>query len=233
MLAKALGVSVRTFERWCAKGDVPGVYRTRGGHLRVRTPSKALISKLMETPDYGETRKGRIAKLFLFLSPPEPPSETKRKLERFPEFLYGMTHGEEFRRAFDVAKAAHGFSNDARENVKLARDDSEKRKLWHRTPIGEFIQPDHWRAAERPTAVLMTTAAMLRVSQNNMTSATLARALGIARRTLYNRYGRDAVKTACSLGSPGRVVLPSRCAPAKSGLGNAHLYHVARTFRAD
>src|SRR6266545_8100691 len=45
-LRKRFGISRRTFERWCARGDVPGAYRTRGGHWRVRRPTKAFVASL-------------------------------------------------------------------------------------------------------------------------------------------------------------------------------------------
>src|SRR6266516_4303123 len=37
-LASEKGVSRRTVQRWCAAGKVPGAYRTKGGHWRVRRP---------------------------------------------------------------------------------------------------------------------------------------------------------------------------------------------------
>jgi hypothetical protein len=37
-IANEEGVSVRTVERWCAAGKVPGAYRIKGGHWRLRKP---------------------------------------------------------------------------------------------------------------------------------------------------------------------------------------------------
>jgi len=40
LLASQIGVSRRTVTRWCAAGKVPGAYRTRGGHWRLRKPRR-------------------------------------------------------------------------------------------------------------------------------------------------------------------------------------------------
>jgi len=38
LLASEMGVSRRTVQRWCEAGKVPGAYRTKGGHWRLRKP---------------------------------------------------------------------------------------------------------------------------------------------------------------------------------------------------
>jgi hypothetical protein len=38
LLANEIGVSRRTATRWCAAGKIPGAYRTKGGHWRLRRP---------------------------------------------------------------------------------------------------------------------------------------------------------------------------------------------------
>jgi hypothetical protein len=40
LLATEMGVTRRTVARWCAAGKVPGAYRTRGGHWRLRKPRR-------------------------------------------------------------------------------------------------------------------------------------------------------------------------------------------------
>jgi len=48
-VARALGVSVRTIERWVAAGAFPGATRTVGGHLRIPPGNWAL-------PPWRQTR---------------------------------------------------------------------------------------------------------------------------------------------------------------------------------
>jgi hypothetical protein len=54
LLASEMGVTRRTVTRWCAAGRVPGAYRTRGGHWRLRKPRRiqrccqSTDSKIME-----------------------------------------------------------------------------------------------------------------------------------------------------------------------------------------
>jgi hypothetical protein len=40
LLASEMGVTRRTVTRWCTAGKVPGAYRTRGGHWRLRKPRR-------------------------------------------------------------------------------------------------------------------------------------------------------------------------------------------------
>ena len=40
LLASENGVSRRTVQRWCEAGKVPGAYRTKGGHWRLRKPTR-------------------------------------------------------------------------------------------------------------------------------------------------------------------------------------------------
>ena len=42
LLASEMGVTRRTVTRWCAAGKVPGAYRTKGGHWRLRKPRRPL-----------------------------------------------------------------------------------------------------------------------------------------------------------------------------------------------
>jgi excisionase family DNA binding protein len=40
LLAAEMGVTRRTVQRWCEAGKVPGAYRTKGGHWRLRKPAR-------------------------------------------------------------------------------------------------------------------------------------------------------------------------------------------------
>jgi hypothetical protein len=211
ILAKGLGVSVRTFERWCARGNVPGAYQTKGGHWRIRRPSEQLARKhgWNRTPGYFESRKGRITEqLLLYCCPPPPLSPELERLIKSPAVLYGMTHGRELMLAVETAMAAHEISDMDRSDPNLAQREPGKYRLLNETPVGQVVR-DYWQAATNPHAPLMTAATRLRLNQRKATATTLARELGISRRALYNPpFGRDAVRRACALGSPGRVVLP-------------------------
>jgi excisionase family DNA binding protein len=199
ILAKELGVSRRTFERWCKRGYVPGAYRTKGGHWRIRRPSKQIRCKLLSL-DYCNTLEGRIVSRLCMHFFPAPP-EIKRKIEAYlkdPLFREGMTNGRLSEIAAEVAWAWYKTSGNY--------NDQELDQLSYNTPLGKFIRPDHWLAAERPTALLMATAAKLRLNQNNATAASLARELGMSRQKLRKKYGQDNVEVACALAGPGRAV---------------------------
>lgn len=201
ILAKELGVSTRTFERWCKQGDVPGAYRTRGGHWRIRKPSKQSIHKLHFERDYCESRRGRIAwQIHLHFLPPPPP-EIKRQLEAYskdPLMLEGMTNGQLLDVALQVASAWYETSGKY--------NDEELARLHYHTPISKFVLPDHWRAAERPTALLMAKAAKLRFKHGKVTKTGLARELGMSLWKLWKKYDQDDVEIACALAGPGRAV---------------------------
>jgi hypothetical protein len=161
-----------------------------------------MMLKLLETPNYWETRKGQITELLFFFSLPRPQAEIRRQLERLaksPAFLYGMTHGKELSLAIDVAMAAHEISDLDRCDPDLARRDPEKHRLWHKTPVAEFVR-GYWEAAKKPCAPLMAKATMLRLNQSKVNQEILAHAFGCDPRTLQKRFGEDAVREACELG---------------------------------
>ncbi len=45
-IADWMGVSLRTVRRWCERGELPGAYATKGGHWRIRRPSKVKLDAL-------------------------------------------------------------------------------------------------------------------------------------------------------------------------------------------
>jgi len=224
ILTKALGISRRTFRRWCAKGDVPGAYRTRDGHWRVRKPSKAVMLKLLKTPNYWKTRKGRITELSSFLSGPELRPEFKRELKRLgvhrlvrttmmngqarPDLFWWILAVRKYTTdTMKVAMAAHEISDFDRRDPNLKERDPEKYRLLYETPRDKFLR-DYWRASKEPSAPLMVKARMLRLSQSKVNRKTLAREFGYDPRKLLKRFGENAVREACELGGDGRVVSP-------------------------
>ena len=163
-LAKALGISVRTLERWCANGLVPGAYRTRGGHWRIRKPSKqvAITHNWNNTPDYFNTRKARIThQVLLHFFPPRCPPEIKRQIAAYandPVFLDWMMNGQRYENAaMEVALAAHGISDADLNDPDLARRDPDKYHLLYKVPASEFLR-GYWHAADNPRTPLMVAA---------------------------------------------------------------------------
>ena len=206
ILMKALGISTRTFERWCAKGDVPGAYRTRGGHWRVRKPSEAVMLKLLTTPHYGETRKGRITELISFIpwfESPEYP-EFKRKIAAYtkdPSFRDRMMNGQKYEKAaIEVMKAALEVSDADLNDPDFAQREPEKCRLLYHTPAAQVLR-DYWKASKEPCAPLMVKATMLRLNQSKVNRKNLARASCCDPRTLRKQFGENAVRKACELGS--------------------------------
>ncbi len=45
-IADQMGVSLRAVRRWCERGQIPGTYATKGGHWRIRRPSKSKLVAL-------------------------------------------------------------------------------------------------------------------------------------------------------------------------------------------
>ena len=67
-------------------------------------------------------------------------------------------------------------------------------------PIRQLLHPRAIAAVEQPHGLLVIHAGRLLVDQIEITPRTLAASLGIVVSTLYDRYGRDAIKKACRLG---------------------------------
>ena len=69
--------------------------------------------------------------------------------------------------AMEVALAAHEISDFDRHYRDLAQRDLEKHRLWHKTPVGQFLRP-YWVASEKPCAPLLAKATMLRLNQSKL-----------------------------------------------------------------
>jgi hypothetical protein len=88
-LRKRFGISRRTFERWCARGDVPGAYRTRGGHWRVRKPTDAFVAslpwrRLRNGHDYIKTRREKVRDAIIYFYP-----EYRVRIKKSGEMISG------------------------------------------------------------------------------------------------------------------------------------------------
>jgi hypothetical protein len=85
-LRKRFGISRRTFERWCARGDVPGAYRTRGGHWRIRKPTKEFVASFpwrRLRNGYTETRREKVLDAIISFYP-----EYRVKIKKFEKTIF-------------------------------------------------------------------------------------------------------------------------------------------------
>jgi len=179
------GISRRTFERWCARGDVPGAYRTRGGHWRVRKPSWATVKTwIMDLwRSKAQTRRDRVKRAILnYPLPPgprEPPPE--RQLAARKLWLAG-----------------YGISEEDIRDLNLKERDPEKHHiLWEKSPTPS-VPRRFWEAVNDPQGAPAIAAFMMRLTGSKVTRATLARSLGVSAATLYRRYGKEKISEICS-----------------------------------
>lgn len=208
-LANHTGVSVRTIERWCADGKVPGAYRTRGGHWRLRKPrGKYWI-------------KDRIAEaVAIYTLPPArplpPPTEHERLEWRFSDLqrrfatqCEKLATSPEFNNALEFSMTAVGISDDdwrdishpdpveRRRRIMALKDrEPEKWAFIFERPFFQ-VHPLAQKAIREKTGMLLVKAEKLRLNQRPVTPSSLAHELKISVATLYRRYSRAAVKRAC------------------------------------
>ena len=191
-LQKHFGICRRTFERWCARGDVPGAYRTRGGHWRVRKHTNAMFESMMH--HHTKTRRDEVRNAIVFY--PRYPSKILREVfdgtyrPRIAEKKLTLAH-------YGITEA--DFFDD-----KL--DPEKSRFLWEKSPPPLEYPRAHEAVKERP---LQTAAYLLRrYHGRKVTPVALARDLGVSVSTLYRRYGQRAVRVACE--EPITLPPPSR-----------------------
>src|SRR4029453_6287431 len=185
-LRKNFGISRRTFERWCARGDVPGAYRTRGGHWRVRKYAKAMVARA--TNHRFKTRREIIREAII----------------TYPYFFLDKSLPDEWQ--VKLSFAAYGITEADIRDTKFKERDPEKYGLLWDTSLPFWCPRYHEAIKKRP---LQTAAYLLRhFHERKVTRAAVARALGVSVRTLYRRYGQLAVRAACD--EPVSLPPPSR-----------------------
>jgi hypothetical protein len=182
-LQQCFGICRRTFQRWCARGDVPGAYRTRGGHWRVRKASKAMIKSFFLRPR-AKTRRDQVGRAIIDY--PFNPSN----------FYLSARDIEREKAAVKLMLAAYGISEDDFFDLNLKERDPEKYYiLWEKSPPA--LHPRVLEAVNDPQRAPAIAATIIRVSGRKVTTTSLARALQVSVDTLYRRYGQPAVRMAC------------------------------------
>jgi hypothetical protein len=197
LVASEMRVSRRTVQRWCAAGKVPGAYRTKGGHWRVRKPR-------------GRFKKvDKIAELVMrhFLESPRPLRRLSRR-ERWELRLADLQwrladQGEklasspEFNHALEFSKVLTGVTDDDmreitqrdpaerwRRIMELKERDEEKWRFLFKRPFFE-VHPRAGEAATQPHHMLALKAQKLRLNLRPVTPGSLARELKISVATCF------------------------------------------------
>ncbi|PWT82948.1 MAG: hypothetical protein C5B58_07325 [Acidobacteria bacterium] len=173
-LRQTFGISRRTFERWCARGDVPGAYRTRGGHWRVRKPAWATIEN---SKPLSETRRDRVLCAII-------------------AYPYFYIPDEERTAAFNLTLAGREIADRDVFNPDLEERFPEKyRFLWGpRERMPRWV----WKAVNQPQRAPAIAAANIRRNGGEVTTPSdLARVLGVSVATLYRRYGKREIRRIC------------------------------------
>jgi len=180
-LRQRFGISRRTFERWCVHRDVPGAYRTRGGHWRVRKLAWATVKRLWLHSHKPRTRRERVLRAICdypsFFSLPDPKAQlAARKL----------------------MLACYEITDDDIRDPNLQERDPEKYQvLWEISPppsIPRWV----WEAVNDSKRAPAIAASMMRLNGSKVTRATLARELRVSMATLYRRYGKEKIGKICS-----------------------------------
>jgi hypothetical protein len=187
-LQQRFGICRRTFERWCARGDVPGAYRTRGGHWRVRNPTWAAVRSLLSRPR-DKTRRDEVRRAIVdYPFPPIPWGPLDTVL------------------ASKFWLAANRISEEDFLDLDLKQRDPEKYHFLWEKPV---VPRPRWffEAINDPQYAPAITAVMIRVNGRTVTSSALARELGVSVNTLYRRYGQREIRRVCQ--EPPLCVLAS------------------------
>jgi len=180
-LQRCFNISRRTFERWCARGDVPGAYRTRGGHWRVRNPAWATVkSRLFHR---SITRRDKVWRAIIDC--PFNPSNVYPSAQDLARD----------RAETKFSMAAYGGCTERDVwDVNLDERDPEKCRFLNGPPRRH---PRALEAMNDPLFALKFAGYEMRLNGEEVTRASLARALGVCVSTLYRRYGRREIWKVC------------------------------------
>ena len=181
-LQRRFGICRRTFERWCAQRDVPGAYRTRGGHWRVRKPAWATFRSVLFRR--AKTRRDQVRRAII---------DYPFNLSNFYPSARDIARDRAEAR-FSIA-AYGGCSEKDVWDINLDERDPEKcRFLWN-TPAKRH--PRALEAMNSPLFALRFAAYEMRLNGQTVTAVALARTLHVSPATLYRRHGKLAVRAVC------------------------------------
>ena len=193
-IADQMGVSLRTVRRWCERGRLPGVYRTKGGHWRIRRPAKARVARLSH----------RMAKAVRSVFPSGailPPFLKARILEGLRD---GTFEAQEAAFQLSLAALCARFKvsiNDlCLESLHLVAP--ELAGIFRTVPVREFVSAKALNAAqEKPdTTRLITTAQKLANDGGRVSAAALAREMKMPRATFYRHFTGAQIAAARAMG---------------------------------
>ena len=180
-LQRRFGICRRTFERWCAQGDVPGAYRTRGGHWRVRKPAWAMVKLLLCRR--AKTRRDQVwlAIIDYPFNPVYPSAADIARREAMMKFTL----------------AADGITDEDIYDPNLEERDPEKYHiLWKKSP--PTLHPRALEAVSDPRLAITHAAYMIRHNGRKVTTTSLACALHVSVATLYRKYGKREIRRVCA-----------------------------------
>ena len=181
-LQRRFSICRRTFERWCARGDVPGAYRTRGGHWRVRKATKAMVKSFFLRPR-ATTRRDKVRDAIVDY-PFVPPELDFDLLARHSA-------------AVKLMLASYGIREEDIWDPDLGERDPDKcHMLWGKSP--PTLHPGTLQAVNDPQRAPAIAAVMMRVNGRKVTIASLACALHVSVATLYRRYGKQEIRRVCA-----------------------------------
>jgi AcrR family transcriptional regulator len=182
IIARKLNKHPRTIRRWCELGLIPGAYRTKGGHWRIRRFRIHEQLRVSECIEKFARHRGSFPEDYL------PPFDK--------ELLEWLKDGgqKRYKRATRLLLATHGLSNETFLTERLT--DEQSRILDH-TPIDTAITPEMRRAGKLPHSDLHVAARAIlsRSASGKVTARALAAELKVSRMTLYRKpYGKDALR---------------------------------------
>ena len=202
LLATETDVTRRTVTRWCEAGKVPGAYQTKGGHWRWRRPrsNEWLDENLAKFVGEELIRKVKI----LLPHYDEAVELTFAVAGITDDDIRAVAHPDRFQRK--------------RNRAALKKRDRRKWRLLCRRDFFD-VRQGAFEALSQPKTRLRMKAVRLNLNGIKLTPKNLAGALSISTATLYRRFGREAVRSACD-GIPVRAEYPASVRYQLTGLEN-------------
>jgi len=185
-VAKSLGKNPRTIRRWCERGFVPGAYRTKGRHWRIRKLTMKTLAIIQE----------RVASFARRRSPqPEYLREIYNNITASLMLGKGGTIKETLL-PHELVLAAHGLTF---KTIFTEHLPEELHTLIFDTPLSEAISPEIIKGSQQKVAMLHVAARAIlsrSPSGKGLTAKLLAEELNFSRATLYRRYETSEIKHA-------------------------------------